>query len=82
MGTTELAEGRVVLHGADCRDVLRGLADNSIDSVVTDPPYALVSIVKRFGKPGSAPANGDGLQPFGTRLHGKNLGHWRSRFCR
>jgi site-specific DNA-methyltransferase (adenine-specific) len=59
MGTTELAEGRVVLHGADCRDVLRGLADNSIDSVVTDPPYALVSIVKRFGKPGSAPANGD-----------------------
>lgn len=39
-----------------CRDVLRGLADNSIDSVVTDPPYALVSIQKRFGKPGSAPA--------------------------
>ncbi|WP_262522721.1 site-specific DNA-methyltransferase [Agrobacterium tumefaciens] len=49
-------DGRVVLHQADCRDVLRGLADNSIDSVVTDPPYALVSIQKRFGKPGSAPA--------------------------
>ncbi|OJH53527.1 DNA methyltransferase [Agrobacterium pusense] len=45
-----------MLHQADCRDVLRGLADNSIDSVVTDPPYALVSIQKRFGKPGSAPA--------------------------
>ncbi len=59
METTELAEGRVVLHAADCRDVLRGLDDNSIDSVVTDPPYALVSIVKRFGKPGSAPATGD-----------------------
>lgn len=41
---------------ADCRDVLRQLEDNSIDSIVTDPPYALVSIVKRFGKPGSAPA--------------------------
>jgi site-specific DNA-methyltransferase (adenine-specific) len=49
-------DGRVVLHQNDCRDVLRGLADNSIDSVVTDPPYALVSIQKRFGKPGSAPA--------------------------
>jgi DNA modification methylase len=41
--------GRVVLHGGDNRDVLKTLADNSIDSIVTDPPYALVSIVKRFG---------------------------------
>lgn len=56
MSITQMHDGRVVLHQADCRDVLRGLADNSIDSVVTDPPYALVSIVKRFGKPGSAPA--------------------------
>lgn len=47
--------GDATLYQADCRDVLRGLADNSIDSVVTDPPYALVSIQKRFGKPGSAP---------------------------
>lgn len=51
--------GNASLFHADCRDVLRSLADNSIDSVVTDPPYALVSIVKRFGKPGSAPAKGN-----------------------
>lgn len=50
---------RFTLHHADCRDVLRDMPDNSIDSVVTDPPYALVSIVKRFGKPGSAPAKGN-----------------------
>lgn len=56
MSITTMHDGRVVLHQNDCRDVLRGLADNSIDSVVTDPPYALVSIQKRFGKPGSAPA--------------------------
>ncbi len=56
MSITSMHDGRVVLHQNDCRDVLRGLADNSIDSVVTDPPYALVSIQKRFGKPGSAPA--------------------------
>lgn len=43
----------------DSRDVLKTIADNSIDSVVTDPPYALVSIQKRFGKPGSAPAKGN-----------------------
>lgn len=53
---TKFLDGRVVLHPGDCRDVLRGIPDNSIDSVVTDPPYALVSIGKRFGKPGSAPA--------------------------
>lgn len=35
----------IIYHG-DSREVLKGLADNSIDSVVTDPPYALVSIVK------------------------------------
>jgi SAM-dependent methyltransferase len=31
----------VTLHHGDCLDVIRGLADNSIDSVVTDPPYGL-----------------------------------------
>lgn len=41
----------------DCRLTMRlCLAPDSIDSVVTDPPYDLTSIVKRFGKAGSAPA--------------------------
>lgn len=51
--------GEVTVHHADSREVLKGLADASIDSVVCDPPYALVSIGKRFGKPGAAPAKGD-----------------------
>jgi len=29
-----------VIHG-DCLDVLRGMADCSVDAVVTDPPYGL-----------------------------------------
>jgi len=29
-------KGKVVLYGGDCRDVLKSLPDNSIDSVVTD----------------------------------------------
>lgn len=44
-----------LLHG-DCKEVLATLPENSIDTCVTDPPYHLKSIVKRFGKPGSAPA--------------------------
>ncbi len=50
-----------VIH-ADSRDALRELADASVDSVVCDPPYALVSIVKRFGGANAAPAKDrDGL---------------------
>lgn len=53
--------GVIVRHG-DSRDVLRELGDAAIDSVVTDPPYALVSIVKRFGGTKAAPAKDrDGL---------------------
>lgn len=50
---------KVQLFNGDSRDVLKQLPDNSIDSVVTDPPYALVSIVKRFGGDNAAPAKGN-----------------------
>lgn len=48
-------DGKVRLFEGDSRNVLKGIPDCSIDSVVTDPPYALVSIVKRFGAEGSKP---------------------------
>src|SRR5208283_2200117 len=38
---TQLCDGRIVLHAGDCREVMKGFADNSIDAVVTDPPYHL-----------------------------------------
>jgi len=44
----------------DSRFVLSMEPDNSVDSVVTDPPYALESVVKRFGGDGAAPAKGYG----------------------
>jgi len=53
-------DGKVELRKGDCRDVLRAIPDNSIDAAVTDPPYALVSIAKRFGKEGAAPAKSNG----------------------
>lgn len=49
-------DGRVTLHAGDCLEVIRGIPDASIDSVVTDPPYVFASIQERFGKKGSAPA--------------------------
>lgn len=45
--------GKVQLLRGDCMDVLPTLAERSFDSVVTDPPYALVSIAKRFGNGGA-----------------------------
>ena len=44
-----------VLEG-DCRKVLAALPADSIDACLTDPPYHLTSIVKRFGSPTAAPA--------------------------
>lgn len=55
----QFRDGAITLFGGDSRDILKEMPDNCIDSIVTDPPYALVSIVKRFGKPGSAPAKGN-----------------------
>jgi len=50
-----------VIH-ADSRDALREMPEASVDACVCDPPYALVSIVKRFGGEGAAPAKDrDGL---------------------
>lgn len=46
--------GRVQLCCGDSQHFLRDQPDNRYDSVVTDPPYALVSIVKRFGSEGAA----------------------------
>lgn len=43
-----------VEHG-DCREILAALGV-TVDAVVCDPPYDLVSMTKRFGKPGSAVA--------------------------
>lgn len=38
----------IQLHHGDCLEVLRGMADNSVDSVVTDPPYGLSFMGKKW----------------------------------
>jgi len=39
---------KLQLNHGDCLDVLRGMADNSIDSIVTDPPYGLSFMGKKW----------------------------------
>ena len=48
----EVAGARVFL--GDCRDVLKTLPDNSVDSVVTDPPYELGFMGKKWDNTGIA----------------------------
>lgn len=43
------------LHQGDCREVMRGMAENSVDSIVTDPPYHLTTGKK--GGTGEASVN-------------------------
>ncbi len=46
----------VTQYCSDALTVLSGLENDTVDLLCTDPPYGLSSIVKRFGKDGSAPA--------------------------
>lgn len=48
----------VDVHHGDSREVLDTLDADSLDSCVTDPPYALVSIGERFGAEDAAPPKG------------------------
>ncbi|MFV4834661.1 site-specific DNA-methyltransferase (plasmid) [Citrobacter freundii] len=39
---------QVKLHEGDCLDILKTLADESVDSIVTDPPYGLSFMGKKW----------------------------------
>lgn len=60
----------------DNRVSLRRLIDQGVrvHSVVTDPPYGLVSVQKRFGKEGSAAARTEGNDGSFARLSGGFMG--------
>lgn len=68
---TDFLGGKVRLLAGDCLDVLATLPENSVDSVVCDPPYHLTSIVKRFGADGAAEATGGVYKRSGAGFMGK-----------
>jgi len=37
----EFLNGQIILHNADCVDVMRSIGDKEIDLVLTDPPYGI-----------------------------------------
>lgn len=51
MSAPYYADDSVTLWHGDCLDVLRTLPDCSVDSVVTDPPYALEFMGKAWDRP-------------------------------
>lgn len=70
---------KIALHAGDCMDVLARLDECSIDACVTDPPYHLTSIVKRFAKENpedvehnvaSRKTNGQGISPYARTARG------------
>ena len=65
----------VTVHHGDCLEVMAKLAAEGVqlDSVVTDPPYFLTSIVDRFGAEGAAPAK-QGADGRFKRLSGGFMG--------
>lgn len=67
---------QVTLHEGDNRQSLRRLIDQGVrvHSVVTDPPYGLVSIQKRFGKEGAKNARTEGNDGSFARLSGGFMG--------
>lgn len=45
----------VSVYQAESSALVKAMPAGAVDSIVTDPPYAFESIVKRFGKPDAAP---------------------------
>lgn len=60
----------IVLHG-DCLDIMRHWADDTVDAVVTDPPYGLGFMGSQWDQPGHAGASKK-RRPESARGH-KNL---------
>lgn len=51
---TEWDGGRIRLHEGDCRTMIAGLPDASVDAVVTDPPYEIGFMNRAFDSTGVA----------------------------
>ncbi len=62
--------GTFVLHEGDCLHTMRGMPDNSVDSIVTDPPYGLTA--NKGGGSGTASINLE--SPYGRARIGTGNG--------
>lgn len=86
--TAHYSNGHVTLHHGDCRDILAQLPDNSVDSIVTDPPYGIEFMGKQWdafapevapttaARTGSKLQRNDGGINANSVLHGRPLPHF------
>lgn len=54
MRNPDFTEGAAALFFGDCRDILKEFPDNSVDAIVTDPPYELAFMGKKWDSSGIA----------------------------
>lgn len=57
MNEPHYQDNSVTLYHGDCLDVLRELPDNSVDAVITDPPYGIAFMGKAWDQPGEFGSN-------------------------
>lgn len=86
--TAHYSNGHVTLYHGDCRDILAQLPDNSVDSIVTDPPYGIEFMGKQWdafapevapstaGRTGSKLQLNDGGMCANAVLNGRLLPHF------
>lgn len=58
---------RYVLHLGDCIELMRGMSDNSVDSIVTDPPYHLTQVSRGPHAANSTPGTPHGRARIGDK---------------
>lgn len=59
--TVHYADDEVTVHHGDCLEVLAELPEDSVDAVVTDPPYGISFMGRQWDQPGQFGSNrGDG----------------------
>lgn len=77
--TPHYSNGHVTLYHGDCRDILAQLPDNSVDSIVTDPPYGIEFMGKQWDAfapevaPSTAARTGSKLQRNDGGIHAHSV---------
>ena len=80
---TYYADDTVTLYHGDCIEVMRGMAEGSVDAIVTDPPYGLEFMGKEWDRPWAvSPTQGVGFAGREDNLTLPSFGDNRNANCR
>jgi len=71
------ADDAVTVWHGDCLDVLAGMADCSVDAVVTDPPYGLEFMGREWDSFKTYNGGNPNMKPQGATIHATEEGEWQ-----